>query len=150
MGRLTDSFAAYDSSLVYKNDNISCLNNYAYFLSLTNERLDEAEDMSYRTVVLEPRNPIYLDTYAWILFQKGKYTEARVYINRAADPSLPDEKILENEGINGNILEHAGDIHACCGDMELAMRFWKLAAGLDDGTCTKRINQKIRKRKYLK
>ena len=150
LGRLTDSFAAYDSSLVYKSDNISCLNNYAYFLSLTNERLDEAEDMSYRTVVLEPRNAIYLDTYAWILFQKGKYTEARVYINRAADPALPDEKILENEGINGNILEHAGDIHACCGDMELAMRFWKLAAGLDDGTCTKRINQKIKKRKYLK
>lgn len=148
-GRAEDSFAAYDSSLVYNQDNASCLNNYAYFLSLTGKRLDEAEEMSYRTIVLEPRNAIYLDTYAWILFMKRKYTEARIYMNRAVDPKLEDAKLLENADLNGNILEHAGDIHACCGDMDLAMRFWRLAAGLKDGTCSKRITQKIKKRKYI-
>lgn len=150
LDRIEEAFAAYDSSLVYNKDNISCLNNYAYFLSLTGSRLDEAEEMSYRTVVLEPRNAIYLDTYAWILFQKGKYNEARIYMNRAADPALDDAKLRENADLNGNILEHAGDIHACCGDMELALRFWKLAASLDDGTCSKRISTKIKKRKYVK
>ncbi len=144
------SYAAYDSSLVYNPDNILCLNNYAYYLSLAGIRLDDAEEMSYRTVVLEPRNVIYLDTYAWILFVKEKYTEARIYMNRAADPQLSDDKLLENSYLNGNILEHAGDIHACCGDMEQALRFWNLAVGRNDGTCSKRISSKIKKRKYLK
>ncbi|MGN0234122.1 MAG: tetratricopeptide repeat protein [Bacteroidaceae bacterium] len=147
--RMTEAFAAYDSALVYNKNNIACLNNYAYFLSLKGEQLDRAEEMSYRTVVLEPRNVIYLDTYAWILFVKGKFTEARIYMNRAVDPELSDDRLLENAVINGNILEHAGDIHACCGDMELALRFWQMAVARDDGTCSKRITMKIKKRKYL-
>ena len=148
-GKDSEAFAAYDSSLVYNRENIPTLNNYAYFLSLTGTRLDEAEEMSYRTVVLEPRNATYLDTYAWILFLKKKYSEARVYMNRAADPALGDGQIQEREELNGNILEHAGDIHACCGDMEQALRFWKLAVQRKDGTCSKRISAKIKKRKYL-
>lgn len=148
--RMEEAYAAYDSSLVYNPDNVPCLNNYAYFLALSGKRMDEAEDMSYRTVVLEPRNVIYLDTYAWILFVKGKFTEARIYMNRALDPAQSDEKLLENEDANGNILEHAGDIHACCGDMEQALRFWKLAQGRADGTCSKRLTSKIKKRKYIK
>jgi tetratricopeptide (TPR) repeat protein len=48
------AFEAYDSALVYVEDNISCLNNYAYYLSLRGERLDEAEEMSYRTLKAEP------------------------------------------------------------------------------------------------
>ena len=39
--------------------------------------------MSYRTVKAEPTNSTYLDTYAWILFEKGKFTEARIYIEQA-------------------------------------------------------------------
>ena len=114
------------------------------------EMMDRAEEMSYRTVVSEPRNVIYLDTYAWILFVKGKFAEARIYMNRAVDPQLTDDKLLENELLNGNVLEHAGDIHACCDDLELAMRFWQLAVARNDGTCSKRITTKIKKRKYLR
>ena len=39
--------------------------------------------MSYRTVKAEPTNGTYLDTYAWILFEKGKYVEAKIYIDQA-------------------------------------------------------------------
>ena len=42
----------YDSALVYKEDNIGALNNYAYYLSVEREHLDKAEEMSYRTVKL--------------------------------------------------------------------------------------------------
>lgn len=148
--KVTEAFAAYDSALVYDKNNIACLNNYAYYLSVRGEQLDMAEEMSYRTVVSEPRNVIYLDTYAWILFVKGKFAEARIYMNRAVDPQLTDDKLLENELLNGNVLEHAGDIHACCDDLELAMRFWQLAVARNDGTCSKRITTKIKKRKYLR
>ena len=60
--KVTEAFAAYDSALVYDKNNIACLNNYAYYLSIRGEQLDRAEEMSYRTVVSEPRNVIYLDT----------------------------------------------------------------------------------------
>ena len=63
-----EAYAAYDSALVYKEDNIGALNNYAYYLSVEREHLDKAEEMSYRTVKAEPTNGTYLDTYAWILF----------------------------------------------------------------------------------
>ena len=71
------AFAAYDSALVYKDDNIMCLNNYAYYLSLKGEQLDKAEEMSYRTIRQEPDNITYLDTYAWILFKKEDYAQNR-------------------------------------------------------------------------
>ena len=77
-----EAYAAYDSSLVYNPDNIGTLNNYAYFLSVERKDLDKAEEMSYRTVKAEPDNETYLDTYAWILFEKGRYTEARIYIEQ--------------------------------------------------------------------
>lgn len=64
------AYAAYDSSLVYNPDNIGTLNNYAYYLSVDRKHLDKAEEMSYRTVKAEPENATYLDTYAWILFEK--------------------------------------------------------------------------------
>ena len=56
------SYAAYDSALVYNPNNISALNNYAYYLSLEKIHLDKAEEMSYRTVKAEPQNGTYLVT----------------------------------------------------------------------------------------
>ena len=60
-----------------------CLNNYAYFLSLDAKDLKKAEKMSYRSITAEPNNSTYLDTYAWILYQQGRYEEARIYIEQA-------------------------------------------------------------------
>ena len=66
-GNTNEAYAAYDSCLQWKDDNIGCLNNYAYYLSLENKNLSKAEQMSYKTVKAEPKNSTYLDTYAWIL-----------------------------------------------------------------------------------
>ena len=79
----TEAYAAYDSALVYNSSNIGALNNYAYYLSVERRNLDKAEEMSYKTVKAEPDNATYLDTYAWILFEKGNYAEARLYIDDA-------------------------------------------------------------------
>lgn len=79
------AFQMYDSCLVYKPDHISSLNNYAYYLSLANRDLKKAELMSYQTVMEEPNNDTYLDTYAWILFQQGRYDDAQTYIDRTLE-----------------------------------------------------------------
>ena len=112
------AYAAYDSSLVHNPNNINTLNNYAYFLSEERQNLDKAEEMSYRTVKAEPNNSTYLDTYSWILFEKGKYTEARIYIEQA----------LKNGGDSSQvILEHCGDIYYKLGDKQKALEYWKKA-----------------------
>lgn len=145
-----EAFAAYDSALVYKDDNISCLNNYAYYLSLRNEQLDKAEEMSYRTIKAEPKNITYLDTYAWILFMKKDFTNAKIYMDRVVNPDLSDEELLKVEDLQGNLLEHAGDIYAECGSLDIALRYWNLAVQKNDGTCTPLIKKKIKKKKYIK
>ncbi len=145
-----EAFAAYDSALVYVDDNISCLNNYAYYLSLRNEQLDKAEEMSYRTIKAEPDNITYLDTYAWILFMKQDFTNARIYIDRVVKPELSDEELLKEEGMQGNLFEHAGDIYAECGSVDTALRYWNLAMQKKDDTCTPMLKKKIKKKKYIK
>ena len=113
-----EAYAAYDSALVYKEDNIGVLNNYAYYLSVERKNLDKAEEMSYRTVKAEPKNDTYLDTYAWILFEKGKYAEARIYIDQA----------LQHGGTGSSVVvEHCGDIYFHCGETEKAVEYWKRA-----------------------
>ena len=145
-----EAFAAYDSALVYKDDNISCLNNYAYYLSLRNEQLDKAEEMSYRTIKAEPDNITYLDTYAWILFMKKDFTNARIYMDRVVNPNFSDAELLQVADLLGNLIEHAGDIYAECGSLDTALRYWNLALQKKDGTCTPLIKKKIKKKKYIK
>lgn len=136
------AYAAYDSSLVYKDDNIMVLNNYAYYLSLYKEQLDKAEEMSYRTVKSEPDNATYLDTYAWILFMKGEYTQARIYVDQA----------LKHGGdkVSG-IVEHAGDIYAKSGKMAEAVHYWQqaLKLGPDEALRKTKLKTKIRLKKYI-
>ena len=145
-----EAFAAYDSALVYMSDNIMCLNNYAYYLSLKGEQLDRAEDMSYRTIRQEPDNITYLDTYAWILFKKEDYAHARTYMDKVVNPDKTDEELLSDERLMGNLIEHAGDILACQGELETALRLWKLAKQKNDDTCTPLLKKKIKKKKYIK
>ena len=102
-GLAEEAFAAYDSCLVWKEDNIGCLNNYAYYLSERGEKLSKAEEMSYKTIKAEPKNSTYLDTYAWILYMEERYAEARIYIEQAIQN-------LDEKMDNAVIYEHADKI----------------------------------------
>lgn len=133
-----DAYAAYDSALVYNPKNIGALNNYAYYLSVERRDLDKAEEMSYKTVKAEPNNATYLDTYAWILFEKGNYAEARLYIDDA----------MKNDGAKSDVVvEHCGDIYYMTGDVDGALKYWKQS--LEMGNKSKTLKQKIEKKKYI-
>lgn len=96
------SIEAYDSCLAYNPKELSALNNYAYYLSLAGQDLKRAETMSYQTVAEEPNNATFLDTYAWILFQQGRYDDAQTYIDRTLDVienDARDQLIYNNEEI---------------------------------------------------
>lgn len=138
-GREKEAYAAYDSCLQWKPDNIGCLNNYAYYLSEQGKDLQRAEQMSYRTIKAEPQNSTYLDTYAWILFMQERYEESKLYI---------DQAVQNDSTVSVVILEHAGDIHAKVGEMDKALEFWRKAR--DNGSDSKVLIRKIKLRKYLK
>lgn len=140
-GKATEAFAAYDSCLQWKPDNISCLNNYAYYLSLNNLNLKKAEEMSVKTIQAEPTSATYLDTYAWILFLEGRYEEAKMYIDQAISNDSTDES-------SADVYEHAGDIHAMAGDIDKAVEYWKQAQ--KRGGESKILARKIKQRKYIK
>ena len=87
------------------------------------KQLDKAEEMSYRTVKAEPNNATYLDTYAWILFEKGKYVEARIYI---------DQALLNGGDKSSVVVEHCGDIYYLNGEHEKAVEYWKQSEKMAD------------------
>ncbi len=146
-GQAREAFVAYDSCLVWKDDNIGCLNNYAYYLSELGEQLDKAEQMSYRTIKAEPKNATYLDTYAWILFMQKRYSEAKIYI---------DQTLQYDNDTSAVLLEHAGDIYYHVGDAVQALAYWQQAlerAEKDDDVKNDRrpiLIRKIKLKKYLK
>lgn len=142
-GLRDSAFIAYDACLSYNPDNIGCLNNYAYYLSLERKDLDKAEEMSHRTIVAEPNNKTYIDTYAWILFVKGRYSEARMYMDRVLVGDVEND-----EDVSGGVLEHAGDIYARCGDMEGALKYWKMAREKGEDV-SQLLDRKIREKRYI-
>ncbi len=160
-GLVEQAFEAYDSCLQWKDDNVACLNNYAYYLSQitedglqstvygsrfgkaeSGELLRRAEEMSRKTIQAEPENSTYLDTYAWILFLQGRDEEALNYI---------DQAIKNETDSNAVITEHAGDIHAATGDIDGAVALWQKAYELDDENVDMALlRKKIEQRKYIK
>ena len=138
-GEKQQAFAAYDSCLQWKPDNLMCLNNYAYYLSESGGNLIKAEEMSYKTIKAEPQNATYLDTYAWILFRQERYAEAKIYINQTLQCDSDSSAV---------IVEHAGDIYAKCGDIDKAVELW--TAALKKSPDNELLARKTRQRKYIR
>ena len=131
------SYEAYDRVLRSNPDNIYVLNNYAYYLSLDNQDLERALQMSAKTIKAEPKNPTYLDTYAWVLYKLGRYDEALKYMNKV----FKYEKAPQ--GIN---YEHLGDIQYQLGDTKNAVKNWKKAKKVG-GEVSEFLDDKIRDEK---
>ena len=100
-GDYKNCFKYYDKGLRLDTTNAVIYNNYAYFLSLREERLDDALEMARKANRLSPNNPTYLDTYAWVLYMLGRYEEAREPMRLAVSLDRTDSKEL---------LIHYGDI----------------------------------------
>lgn len=137
-GETDQAYAAYDSCLQWKEDNIGCLNNYAYYISVYGGDLSRAEQMSYKTIKAEPKNSTYLDTYAWVLFCEERYTEALVYIQQAISNDTTGVSIY---------FEHCGDIYIKMGKTDEAIDMWRKA--IQAGGDAKALEQKIKYKKYI-
>lgn len=126
-------FKAYDKGMKLDTTNVSIYNNYSYFLSLRNERLDKALEWAQKAVRLDPNNPTFLDTYAWVLYQLGRYEEARILMRQAIS--------LDSDN-NKELFVHYGDILYKLGDRYMASYYWKKA--LENGYDAQEIENRLK------
>ncbi|HET6245392.1 MAG: tetratricopeptide repeat protein [Bacteroidetes bacterium] len=130
-----ESDGSYELALAIEPNNYYVLNNYSYYLSLREEKLDRAAEMSKRSNELKPNNASFLDTYGWILYVQGNYPEAKIWL----------EKALENGGAQSSvILEHYGDTLFKLNEKQEAVQFWEKAkkAGGNSEQLDKKIKEK--------
>ena len=127
---------AYEAALDFDPESDHVLNNYSYFLSVRKEKLDLALEMSSKVVKRNPDNATYLDTHAWVLYNMGRFKEAKEYIEKAVE---------QNENVSGTIIEHYGDILFKLGDVNLAVEQWEKAKKMNVDSVL--IDKKIADRK---
>ena len=120
-GKDKQAFKAYEKALDYNPENALALNNYAYFLALTGERLEEALAMAQLAITLAEGEYNYIDTYAWILHLLGRNEEAKRYMAQALSLSRQQ---------SSSLLVHYADILWELGEKFMAETYWKKALSL--------------------
>ena len=70
------AFETFEEALKSNNDDLTVINNYAYYLAEQNKNLKEAETMARKVIEKEKGNTTFLDTYGWVLYKRGKLKEA--------------------------------------------------------------------------
>ncbi|MFN8395185.1 MAG: tetratricopeptide repeat protein [Bacteroidia bacterium] len=114
-----DQFAKSDENFeaakAASPNNPLVLNNYAYYLSLRGERLEDASKMVQEALKQEPNNGAYQDTYGWILYLQGNYSGAKEWIGKAVGDG------------GAEVLEHYGDACAKLGESDKAREYWQKA-----------------------
>lgn len=135
LGDTLRSFELYEESLRLNPLNTGIMNNYAYFLSLCGRDLDKAERLAAMAVKDMPQNSTFLDTYAWVFYQKKDYQMALFYIKSA---------IENDDSPNGDLLDHYGDILFMNGETEAAVEQWRKALELlpDNELIKRKVNQR--------
>lgn len=127
------SDSLYEKALEIKSDDPLINNNYAYSLSTRGIQLDRALKMVNIALEKDSLNTAYLDTKGWILYQLGRYDEAKYFISRA----------IELGTKSAVIIDHLGDVEFNLGNKEKAIELWKEALQLDP--TKKEIEEKINK-----
>jgi predicted Zn-dependent protease len=117
-----NAFKTFNEALKNNNNDLTVLNNYAYYLAERDTRLKEAEIMAKKVIESEKDNTTYLDTYAWVLYKRGKLNEAEK-VMRAI--------IAKGEKDDAEWYEHLGFIMKKKKNCEEAVKNWEKAMIID-------------------
>jgi len=107
-------------------DDATLLNWLGYNYVLEGNRQEEAETLIRRALQLDPDNPFYLDSLAWLYFLKD---DARQALDLMKVPLLMDKMPSE-------IAFHLARIYQALGEKEEAIRFCQRAVDINDDTDT--------------
>ena len=143
--QLDKSIELLETLLKANPDNPGFNNDLGYVLADNGRKLDEAEAMVRKALVLEAdlrkkaledgkiteelakqENAAYLDSLGWVLFKRGKYEEAYKYLDKASqDPE---------EGNHIEIWDHVADCLVKLDKKTEAVAVWTKALKLDDAS----------------
>ena len=132
------SFDYYEMSIALDSNNFILLNNYSYYLALRKTNLERAEELMLKVIAKFPSNSTYLDTYGWVMFQLGAYSESEKFLFKA---------IINSDGQSGEILEHYGDVLYKLKKIVEANVFWNKSK--KTGNYSKKLIQKISENKFI-
>ena len=132
------SFDYYEMSIALDSNNFILLNNYSYYLALRKTNLERAEELMLKVIAKFPNNSTYLDTYGWVMFQSGAYSESEKFLFKA---------IINSDGQSGEVLEHYGDVLYKLKKIDEANIFWEKSKKA--GNYSKKLIQKISENKFI-
>ena len=132
----TNGKKSYNKALNIDRESSIIRNNFAYRLAMHKEDLDLAESLALQAADAAPSHAQFLDTYGWVLFQKGEYDRALVQFKRAFLLNDTDKMTIE----------HLGDVHFKLGKVSEAIEYWNKAKELSSDN--KSLDKKIADKKY--
>jgi tetratricopeptide (TPR) repeat protein len=112
------AFKTFDEAIKTDSEDITILNNYAYYLAEQNIRLKDAEIMARKVIESEKDNYTFLDTYGWVLYKRGKIREAE---------KIFEEIISKSEEKDAEYFEHYGYILKKRKKCQAAINNWESA-----------------------
>lgn len=113
-------------------------NNFAFRLATNKVDLELAESLIQQALTGAPNQPSFIDTYGWVLFQKGKYAEAKAQFELAYSLDAQDAMIIE----------HLGDVKYKLADTAGALEWWMKAAEMIGNSAHPMLDKKIKEKKY--
>jgi tetratricopeptide (TPR) repeat protein len=117
-----NAFKTFEEALKLNSEDLTIINNYAYYLAEQNSKLKEAELLSKKVIEKERKNTAYLDTYGWILYKRGKYKAAG---------KIMEEVISSGEAPDAEWYEHYGYILKSQKNCLKAIENWETALKID-------------------
>jgi len=133
----SEAQVSFDAALIQNPENVTALNNYAYYMARKNVSLSQALSYIQVAIDLVPNSGIYLDTYGYVLFRLKRYDEAEKSLRRAFE-LIPED---------AETAEHLGDCLFFQNKMEEALKLWQIAVQLGSNSTT--LIQKIENKKYI-
>ena len=135
---LKDAMEVYESLLAKMPNNTSILNNVAYILADNNQDLDKALEYARRAHEMQPDDPEYLDTYAIVLYKKGKYSEA-VQFEQAAIQQYETRRMLPPL----EVYEHLAQAREQLGELSQARAAYQQALEAGGENIQKPVKERI-------
>ncbi len=121
-GRTRDSVAQFERAIKERPDDPQLLNALGFTLADHKQDLAHAEKLIRAALVVSPDNPAMQDSLGWVLYRRGRKSEALPILDRAWQTSGDAE-----------IAAHYGEVLWKNGDQGKARYIWQQALNSDPG-----------------
>ena len=137
---LEQAVREYESLLVKMPNNTNVLNNLAYMLAEADVRLAEALEFAERAHRNRPNNPDFMDTYAYVLYKSGKFSEAASLLRSALQ-----QYEARQVPASAEVFEHLGLVSEKLGSRDEALAAYKQALETGADTLSDKAKDRIKK-----